>query len=102
VFGDGSLVALPTPGHTPGSVSLLVRRSGHPPLLLVGDLTYDIDHMERGEVPGSGNQPEMRRSTQLIAQLKQRMPDLVVLAAHDPSASRRLRASLQNARPAES
>lgn len=28
LFGDGSLVLLPTPGHTPGSVSLLVRRPG--------------------------------------------------------------------------
>src|SRR3954470_4480009 len=26
LFGDRSLVVLPTPGHTPGSVSLLVRR----------------------------------------------------------------------------
>jgi N-acyl homoserine lactone hydrolase len=26
LFGDGSLVLLPTPGHTPGSLSMLVRR----------------------------------------------------------------------------
>ncbi len=38
VMGDGSLLLLPTPGHTPGSMSLLVRRPGKPPLLLVGDL----------------------------------------------------------------
>ena len=28
LFGDGSLVVLPTPGHTPGSISLLVRQPG--------------------------------------------------------------------------
>jgi glyoxylase-like metal-dependent hydrolase (beta-lactamase superfamily II) len=33
LFGDGSLVLLPTPGHTPGSMSLLVRRPGPPPLI---------------------------------------------------------------------
>jgi N-acyl homoserine lactone hydrolase len=100
VFGDGSLVALPTPGHTPGSISLLVRRPQHPPLLLVGDLTYDIDRMERGDVPGSGDTARMHRSSDLVAGLKKRMPDLVVLAAHDPSASGRLRASLAPATPA--
>ena len=30
VMGDGSLVLLPTPGHTAGSMSLLVRRTGRP------------------------------------------------------------------------
>ena len=40
VMGDGSLMLLPTPGHTAGSMSLLVRRGTRPPLLLVGDLTY--------------------------------------------------------------
>jgi glyoxylase-like metal-dependent hydrolase (beta-lactamase superfamily II) len=34
-MGDGSLVLLPTPGHTAGSMSLLVRRTGRPPLLQV-------------------------------------------------------------------
>jgi N-acyl homoserine lactone hydrolase len=95
VFGDATLVALPTPGHTPGSCSLLVRRPGHPPLLLVGDLTYDIERMEHGDVPGSGDQPEMHRSSELVVGLRTRMPDLVVLAAHDPSAAGRLRASLE-------
>src|SRR5262249_51920989 len=40
VMGDGSLILLPTPGHTPGSMSLLVRRGAKTALLLVGDLTY--------------------------------------------------------------
>lgn len=35
VFADGSPVLLPTPGHTPGSMSLLVRRPHHAPLMLV-------------------------------------------------------------------
>ena len=54
VFGDGSLVVLPTPGHTPGSMSLLVRRPGLPPLIMVGDLTYDTHLLELGHVPGVG------------------------------------------------
>src|SRR5262249_24434281 len=52
VIGDGSLVLLPTPGHTAGSVSLLVRRVGRPPLLLVGDLTYGAQILQRSQLPG--------------------------------------------------
>ncbi len=93
VFGDRSLIILPTPGHTPGSISLLVRRPGHAPLLFVGDLTYDIEHMAHGEVPGSGDQHEMAESTELVEQLRSRLPGLVVLAAHDPSSAARLAAA---------
>ena len=60
VMGDGSLVLLPTPGHTAGSVSLLVRRTGRPPLLLAGDLTYGAEILQRGQVPGVG-QPAAAR-----------------------------------------
>ena len=52
VMGDGSLVLLPTPGHTEGSTSLLIRRPSRPPLLLVGDLTYGAELLERHQVPG--------------------------------------------------
>jgi N-acyl homoserine lactone hydrolase len=41
LFGDGSLVMVPTPEHIAGSISLIVRRPGKPTLALVGDLTYD-------------------------------------------------------------
>jgi glyoxylase-like metal-dependent hydrolase (beta-lactamase superfamily II) len=102
VFDDGSLVLLPTPGHTPGSSSLLVRRTGHAPLLLVGDLTYDVERMQRGDVPGSGDQAQMHRSSDLVAGLRERMPDLVILAAHDPGAAGHLRAALESATPAGS
>jgi len=49
VIGDGSLVLLPTPGHTAGSVSLLIRCTGRPSLLLVGDLTYGANILQRGQ-----------------------------------------------------
>src|SRR4029453_8853197 len=52
VMGDGSLVLLPTPGHTSGSLSLLVRRRTKSPLLLVGDLSYGADLLERRQLPG--------------------------------------------------
>jgi N-acyl homoserine lactone hydrolase len=91
VMGDGSLLLLPTPGHTAGSVSLLVRRRTGPPLLFVGDLTYQSDLLARRRVPGVGKRRQMLHSTDQVLALAERMPGLVVLPAHDPGAARRLR-----------
>lgn len=90
VMGDGSLVLLPTPGHTDGSISLLIRRGTRPPLLLVGDLTYGAELLERRQVPGVGSRRRLAETTGKVLQLKKQMPDLVVLPAHDPTASARL------------
>src|SRR5690349_6365417 len=38
VFGDGSVIVLRTPGHTPGHQSLLVRLKEKGPVVLIGDL----------------------------------------------------------------
>jgi len=90
VMGDGSLVLLPTPGHTPGSISLLIRRTTRSPLLLVGDLTYGAELLERRQLPGVGVRSRLVQATEKVLALKQRMPDLVILPAHDPTAARRL------------
>jgi N-acyl homoserine lactone hydrolase len=93
LFGDGSLVLLPTPGHTPGSLSMLVRRPGRAPLLLVGDLTYDAGLLAAGEIPGVGNKPQLRRAVAAVNTLRDRLPGLTVLAAHDPGAASLLAAA---------
>jgi glyoxylase-like metal-dependent hydrolase (beta-lactamase superfamily II) len=90
VMGDGSLILLPTPGHTAGSVSLLVRRAGRPPLLLAGDLTYGAEILQRGQLPGVGNRRLLAESSRKVLALRQQQPGLVVLPAHDPTAAQRL------------
>jgi glyoxylase-like metal-dependent hydrolase (beta-lactamase superfamily II) len=90
VMGDGSLMLLPTPGHTAGSMSLLVRRGTRPPLLLVGDLTYGADILQRGTVPGVGNRRQLAQTTRNVLTLAEHLPGLVVLPAHDPTAAQRL------------
>ncbi|MGH3797761.1 MAG: N-acyl homoserine lactonase family protein [Pseudonocardiaceae bacterium] len=94
LFDDGSIMLLPTPGHTPGSLSMLVRRPGHAPLLMVGDLTYDTDLLVAGKVPGVGNKTQMRDAITKVNTLRHTMPDLTVLAAHDPGAAARLHTAL--------
>jgi N-acyl homoserine lactone hydrolase len=93
LFGDGSMVLLPTPGHTPGSISMLVRRSGQPPLLMVGDVTYDAHLFDQGHLPGLGNKRQLRNTNRLIQDFAQQHPGLVILPAHDPGAAARLHAA---------
>jgi N-acyl homoserine lactone hydrolase len=90
LMGDGSLVLLPTPGHTAGSYSLLVRRRTLPPLLLVGDLSYEAALLERRQLPGVGDRRQLAETTDKVLALAAGMPGLVVLPAHDPTAARRL------------
>jgi len=80
LMGDGSMILLPTPGHLPGSLSMLVRRDGAPPLLLISDLHYQTELLERGQLPGTGDKKELRASFAKVLALKVRMPDLVILA----------------------
>jgi N-acyl homoserine lactone hydrolase len=86
LFGDGSLVLIPTPGHTPGSLSLVVRRPGRPALALVGDLTFAADLLERGHVPGAGSRKQLQQTTAMMKALSRNLGGLVVLATHDPAA----------------
>ena len=92
VFGDGSLVLLPLPGHTPGSMAMLVRRPERPPLLLAGDVTYRLPLMESGRVPGVGNRRVLRESAAKVVAMRRHEPHLVILPAHDPAGAASLRA----------
>lgn len=51
VFGDGSVVVLNTPGHTPGHHSLLVRLGGMGPVLITGDLAHFHENYDTNGVP---------------------------------------------------
>lgn len=95
VMGDGSMMLLSTPGHTPGSMSMLVRTGGLLPLLLVGDLTYEVDLLMKDQVPGTGDKAQLRSSFAKVRALKKQLPGLVVLPSHDPAAREALRDASQ-------
>ena len=86
-MGDGSMLLLPTPGHTPGSMSMLVQCSELPPLLFVGDLTYELEPLRNDQVPGIGNAEQLKASFAKVRELMEALPDLVVLPSHDPTVS---------------
>jgi N-acyl homoserine lactone hydrolase len=51
VFGDGTVIMLNTPGHTPGHHSLLVRLKEMGNVLITGDLSHFHENYESGGVP---------------------------------------------------
>lgn len=51
VFGDGTVVMLNMPGHTPGHHSLLVRLKEMGPVLITGDLSHFRENYESNGVP---------------------------------------------------
>jgi len=51
VFGDGTVVILRTPGHTPGHSSLLVKLKEKGNVLLAGDLAHFQENYESNGVP---------------------------------------------------
>ena len=51
VFGDGSVIMLYTPGHTPGHHSLLVKLPQKGAVLLSGDLAHFRENYETNGVP---------------------------------------------------
>ena len=51
VFGDGTVIVLATPGHTPGHHSLLVKLKQMGPVLISGDLAHFHENYESNGVP---------------------------------------------------
>jgi glyoxylase-like metal-dependent hydrolase (beta-lactamase superfamily II) len=51
VFGDGSVVIVSTPGHTPGHQSLLVRLPDRGPVVLSGDMVHFEENWAHRRIP---------------------------------------------------
>jgi N-acyl homoserine lactone hydrolase len=82
---------VPTPGHTPGHLSVAVR-TDEGLVLLAGDASYTQDLMLAGVADGVTTSPATDRdSLRQIRELTRSEPT-VYLPTHDPDASRRLEA----------
>ena len=81
--GDLELNVIHTPGHTPGSISMLVRQAGWAPILLVGDLTYETASLEQDIVPATGDRDMLLATFAKVRRLKERLPGLAIVASHD-------------------
>jgi glyoxylase-like metal-dependent hydrolase (beta-lactamase superfamily II) len=93
-MGDGSMILLPTPGHSRDSMYLLVRSSDSPPLLFVGDLTYELEPLRNDQIPGNGITKQLKASFAKVRRLEKALPGLVVVPSHDPFASEKFAKAL--------
>jgi N-acyl homoserine lactone hydrolase len=70
VFGDGSVTLVSTPGHTPGSQSLLVHLKNSGFIILSGDVVHSEENFEKNIVPSlNTNKTESIASMEKIRQL---------------------------------
>lgn len=82
IFGDGRVVLFPTPGHTPGHQSMLVRLDGGA-VILVGDAAYLPEKMKARALPPILWSPDkMIESFERIEEL-QRATGAELLFTHD-------------------
>ena len=84
VFGDGTVVILRTPGHTPGHQSLLVRLKEKGPVILIGDAVHFHENYESDGVPGFNyDRAETIASIERIKQIQKNLKATVIIQ-HDP------------------
>ena len=84
VFGDGSVVMLGLPGHTPGHHGLLVRLEGMGDVLLTGDVAHFRENYANDGVPRwNSNRADSLASLDRFKQIAGNL-EATVIIQHDP------------------
>jgi N-acyl homoserine lactone hydrolase len=91
LFGDGTVVLTPLPGHTPGHQGLLVRMRETGPILLAADIAYTAQDYEEGVVREANVDLEQSRRSIERAKRIERELDATVWLHHDLDAQRAVR-----------
>jgi N-acyl homoserine lactone hydrolase len=98
---DGRIVAIPTPGHTPDHISIVIE-DGEYAVILAGDASYTEANLIAGNIDGvSENEAAARASLARLREFATSRPT-VYLPTHDPRTPERLerRQALKIASPA--
>lgn len=90
VWDDGSVVLVPAPGHTPGSVIVFLALPSGTRYALLGDLVWQFEGITRpAERPWFArrmlgeNDAQVRDAIARIAAIHRRYPDIRLVPAHD-------------------
>jgi N-acyl homoserine lactone hydrolase len=93
IHGDGSVVLVPAPGHTPGSVIAFVTLPGGKRYAFVGDLVWQLEGITlREERPwlmrrlADSDEVLVRGQLLHVAAIAAKFPDLTIVPAHDARA----------------
>lgn len=93
VFGDGAVVAVPMPGHTPGSTAFLVRGPGGTTWLFSGDTSWTLKGVElpaHKTLPFDADLAQVSEQLGVLHAFQALRPDVAVVPAHDGAALSRL------------
>ena len=89
-YGDGSVVLVPMPGHTPGSVGVFVTDASGKRGLIIGDTSWTKDGVDwPAEKPWlarrmvDSDAKAVREQLVLLHQLQRANPKLLIIPAHD-------------------
>jgi len=84
IFGDGSLVIIPTHGHTPGHQSLRVKVGKGTEVVLTGDACYTRGNMDQDLLPSVAvDESEMYQSLGRLRALRDK-EGATIIYGHDP------------------
>ncbi len=90
VYGDGAIVIVPAPGHTPGSVVVFLTLRNGKRYAMIGDLAWQREGISnRAERPwlqrmlGDWDRGQVRDSLLRMAAIEQRFPEIAIAPAHD-------------------
>ena len=93
VWGDGSVVLVPAPGHTPGSVLVFLTLSSGLRLALLGDLVWQLDGINvPAEKPWIARQligedtNAVRAAIAHVSSISKKYPQIKLIPAHDAKA----------------
>ena len=85
VFGDGSVVLLPTYGHTPGHQSLLVRTGKNAQIVCASDACYTRENMDRDVLPKVLWNPSVMRDSLAALRKLRDQAGAAMFYGHDPA-----------------
>ena len=90
VYGDGAIVVVPAPGHTPGSVVVFLTLPTGKRYAMIGDLAWQREGTsERRERPwlqrtlGDWDSGQVRANLLRMAAIERRFPEIAIVPAHD-------------------
>lgn len=90
LFGDGSAVLVPMPGHTPGSTGLFLKTGSGKEIFLIGDTVWKQEAIDKlapkfwlARKMADHDPEQTFEVVKMLARLQQARPNLLIVPAHD-------------------
>lgn len=93
IFGDESAMIVPLPGHTPGSVGLILRLSPSECIFFCSDTVWNVKALDRmqpkpwlARFVADQDQAVLQRTIRQVASIRAKHPEITFVPAHDANA----------------